>query len=87
VIGIMAAVLASLHMQTANDLFGTPQGRPRTDNLIAASVQWAVAIMEKIELVLGHAPGVGVEVKGVTVGGAVGEGRGLAGGIVGNRAD
>jgi hypothetical protein len=24
VIGIMAAILASLHMQTADDLFGTP---------------------------------------------------------------
>ena len=30
VIGIMAAILASLHMQTADDLFGTPQGSPRT---------------------------------------------------------
>jgi hypothetical protein len=37
VIGIMAAILASLHMQTADDLFG-PQGSPRTDKLIAASV-------------------------------------------------
>jgi len=26
VIGIMAAILASLHMQTADDLFGGPQG-------------------------------------------------------------
>jgi len=30
VIGIMASILASLHMQTADDLFGTPQGTPRT---------------------------------------------------------
>jgi len=36
VIGIMAAILASLHMQTADDLFGGPQGSPRTDKLIAA---------------------------------------------------
>ena len=49
VIGIMAAILASLHMRTADDLFGTPQGIPRTDNLIAASVQWAEKIMEKID--------------------------------------
>jgi hypothetical protein len=28
VFGIMAAILASLHMQTADDLFGTPQGIP-----------------------------------------------------------
>jgi hypothetical protein len=49
VIGIMAAILANLHMQTADDLFGTPQGSPRTDKLIAASIQWAEKIMEKID--------------------------------------
>jgi hypothetical protein len=49
VIGIMAAILASLHMQTADDLFGGSQGSPRTDKLIAASVQWAEAIMRKID--------------------------------------
>jgi hypothetical protein len=53
VIGIMAAILASLHMQTADDLFGTPQGSPRTDKLIAASIQWAVQIMRKIDAVCG----------------------------------
>jgi hypothetical protein len=52
VIGIMAAILASLHMQTADDLFGTPQGSPRTDKLISASIQWAVEIMKKIDSVL-----------------------------------
>ena len=52
VIGIMAAILASLHMQSADDLFGTPQGSPRTDKLISASVQWAVQIMKKIDSVL-----------------------------------
>jgi hypothetical protein len=49
VIGIMAAILASLHMQTADDLFGGPQGSPRTDKLIAASIQWAEVIMAKID--------------------------------------
>jgi hypothetical protein len=49
VLGIMAAILAGLHMQTADDLFGTPQGSPRTDKLIAASIQWAVLIMKKID--------------------------------------
>jgi hypothetical protein len=49
VIGIMAAILASLHMQTADDLFGGPQESPRSDKLIAASVQWAEKIMEKID--------------------------------------
>ena len=49
VIGIMAAILASLHMRTADDLFGGPEGSPRTDKLIAASVQWARLIMEKVD--------------------------------------
>jgi len=49
VIGIMTAILASLHMETADDLFGTPQGSPRTDKLIAASIQWAKKSMEKID--------------------------------------
>jgi len=54
VIGIMAAILASLHMETADDLFGTPQGSPRTDKLIAASIQWAEQIMRKIDGVYGR---------------------------------
>jgi hypothetical protein len=54
VIGIMAAILASLHMETADDLFGNPQGSPRTDKLIAASIQWAVQIMKKIDVVCGR---------------------------------
>lgn len=49
VIGIMAAILTSIHMRTADDLFDTTQGSPRTDRLIAASVQWAERIMEKID--------------------------------------
>jgi hypothetical protein len=49
VLGIMAAILASLHMQTADDLFGCPQGSPRTEKLIEASIQWAERIMEKID--------------------------------------
>jgi hypothetical protein len=49
VIGIMAAILASLHMERADDLFGGPQGSPRTDKLIAASIQWAQEIMRKID--------------------------------------
>ena len=49
VIGITAAILTSLHMRTADDLFGCPQGSPRTDKLIEASVQRAERIMEKID--------------------------------------
>jgi hypothetical protein len=51
VIGIMAAILASMRMERADDLFGGPQGSPRTDKLIAASVQWAEKIMERIDTV------------------------------------
>ena len=49
VLGIMASILTAMHMRTADDLFGTPQGSPRTDRLIAASVQWAERIMRKID--------------------------------------
>jgi hypothetical protein len=54
VIGIMAAIMASLHMRTADDLFGGPMGSPRTDKLIAASVQWARVIMKKVDDVCGR---------------------------------
>ena len=54
VIGIMAAILASLHMERADDLFGGPQGSPRTDKLIAASIQWAERIMRKIDEKVGN---------------------------------
>ena len=55
VLGIMAAILASLHMRTADDLFAEPQGSPRTDRLIEASIQWAERIMQKIDNVFGKA--------------------------------
>ena len=35
----------------ADDLFGGPQGRPRTDKMIAAAVQWAERIMQKVDSV------------------------------------
>jgi hypothetical protein len=52
VLGIMAAILASLHMRTADDLFGGSMGSPRSDKLVAASVQSAEAIMRKIDEVV-----------------------------------
>lgn len=48
-VGVMAAMLVSLHMERVDDFFGGPQGSPRTDKLIAASIQWAEKIMEKID--------------------------------------
>jgi hypothetical protein len=40
----MAAIPTSLHIETADDLFGTPRGSPRADKLIAASIQWSEQI-------------------------------------------
>lgn len=54
VIGIMAAILASLHTRTADDLFGGPMGSGRTDRLIAVSLQWAELIMKKVDDVCGR---------------------------------
>ena len=48
VIGIMASILASFHMQTADDLFGTPKEH-REHKLIDASIQWAERIMARID--------------------------------------
>jgi hypothetical protein len=44
---------AELWVPTADDLFGGPQGSPRTDNLIAASIQRAERIMTRIDDVFG----------------------------------
>jgi hypothetical protein len=51
VIGIIAGILMAHHMPVADDLFGGPQGSPRTDKMIAASVQWAELIMQKIDAI------------------------------------
>ncbi len=53
VIGIIAGILMAHHMPVADDLFGGPQGSPRTDKLIAASIQWAELIMQKIDAIHG----------------------------------
>jgi hypothetical protein len=49
VIGIIAGILVAKHMDVADDLFGGPQGSPRTDKMIAAAVQWAERILAKID--------------------------------------
>jgi len=49
VLGIMAAILTSCTCVPPIDLFGGPQGSPRTDRLIAASVQWAEETMRGID--------------------------------------
>jgi hypothetical protein len=54
VVGIIAGILMAHHMPVADDLFVGPQGSPRTDKLIAASVQWATLIMEKVDATVGQ---------------------------------
>jgi hypothetical protein len=53
VIAIIAGILVSRHFKTPDDLFGTPQGSPRSDAMIGAAVQWAGRIMDKIDRELG----------------------------------
>jgi hypothetical protein len=49
VIGITPAIITATHMKTPEDLFGSPQGSPRTDKRIDASIQWAERIMRRID--------------------------------------
>ena len=51
VIAIIAGILVAKHLDTADDLFGGPQGSPRTDRMVAAAVQWGELIMRKIDAV------------------------------------
>jgi hypothetical protein len=49
VIGIIAGILVARQFKTPEDLFGTPTGSPRSDKMIAAAVQWAERIMQKVD--------------------------------------
>ena len=49
VLAIVAGILVARHRKTAEDLFGGSQGSPRTDAMVAAAVQWAERIMQKID--------------------------------------
>jgi len=51
VIAIIAGILVARHFKTPEDLFGTPQGSPRSDKMIAAAVQWAEKIMDKTDVI------------------------------------
>jgi hypothetical protein len=46
---IMAAIIVTKHFNTPDDLFGTPQGSPRSEKMIGAAVQWAEQILKKID--------------------------------------
>jgi hypothetical protein len=48
VIGIIAGILMARHLKTTEDLFDS-RDSPRTNGLVAAAVQWAERIMQKVE--------------------------------------
>jgi hypothetical protein len=56
VIGIIAGIIMARNLDRADDLFGGPQGSPRTDKMIAAAVQWAELIMKKVDATVGTEP-------------------------------
>jgi hypothetical protein len=56
VLGIIAGILVAHKMDVADDLFGGPQGSPRTDKMIGAAVQWAELIMRKVDAQVGREP-------------------------------
>jgi hypothetical protein len=45
---IVAGILVVRHLKTADDLFDTKPS-PRTESVVAASIQWAEPIMKKID--------------------------------------
>jgi hypothetical protein len=53
VMAIIAGIIVARHLDTADDLFGGPQGSPRTDKMVAAAVQWATLILQKIDNMFG----------------------------------
>jgi hypothetical protein len=52
VLAIVAGILVARHLKTADDLFGGPQGSPRTDAIVAAGVRWTERVTRKIERAL-----------------------------------
>lgn len=49
VLAIVARIIVARHLDTADDLFGGPQGSPRTDKMVSAAIQWAEWIIAKID--------------------------------------
>jgi len=58
VLGIIAGILVARHLNTTEDLFES-RPSPRTESLVAAAVQWADRIMNKIDGVFGNSSGDG----------------------------
>jgi hypothetical protein len=51
---VIAGIIMARNLDVADDLFGGPQGSPRTDKMIAAAVQWAERIMKKVDVIVGN---------------------------------
>lgn len=52
VLAIVAGILVSRHLKTADELFDA-KATPRSEAMVAAAVQWADRIMRKIDGVFG----------------------------------
>jgi len=48
VLSIVAGILVARHLKTTDDLFDS-RPSPRTESMVAASVQWADRIMRQID--------------------------------------
>ena len=48
VLGIIAGILVAGHLKTSGDLFDT-RDSPRGRSIVAADVQWAERIMQKVD--------------------------------------
>ena len=48
-VAIIAGIIVARHLVTADDLFGGPQGSPRTDKMVGAAIQGADRILRKID--------------------------------------
>jgi hypothetical protein len=54
VIAIIAGIIMARNLDRADDLFGGPQGSPRTNKMVAAAIQWADRILRKIDSVFAN---------------------------------
>jgi hypothetical protein len=45
----MAAIFSAMHIQRAADLFGMPNGKPITERILEASIQWSERIRQRVE--------------------------------------
>ena len=52
VLAIVAGILVARHLKTTEDLFDN-RSSPRTESMVAAAIQWAVRIMDKIDSMSG----------------------------------